>query len=66
MGVDMASLPYTNGVGRLRRPRGPGMCEWSCTRRRSRAYRTTNPTGSSQVAPRHPRVFAYRCFLPDL
>jgi hypothetical protein len=24
------------------------------------------PPGSSQVAPRHPRTIAYRCFLPDL
>ena len=26
----------------------------------------TVSTGSSQVAPRHPRPSAYRCFLPDL
>src|SRR5438309_1370961 len=26
----------------------------------------TRPPGSDQVAPRHPRETAYRCFLPDL
>ena len=27
---------------------------------------TRSASGSSQVAPRHPRAIAYRCFLPDL
>ena len=46
------------GAGRGRNGRAPGV---------DRPTPRTRPsTGSSQVAPRHPKAVAYRCFLPDL
>jgi hypothetical protein len=60
----MRRLPYTDSNsadparGRVENGRAPGV--------EPHLLALALVPGSSQVVPRHPKAFAYRCFLPDL